>query len=77
MDLSRYHDAQIQGAALLCAGLLILKHIWSKDLAERLPGIFDLWRDLTESPDALWALQAVIRYLLWAAKHLKESELTE
>jgi predicted transposase YdaD len=77
VDLSCYEDAQINGAALLCAGLLILKHIWSQDLAERLPEIFDLWQDITESPDALWALEAVIRYLASAAPHLEKSELTE
>ena len=29
------------------------------------------------SPDALWALEAVIRYLASAAPHLEKSELTE
>ena len=51
VDLCCYDDAQIRGAALLCTGLLTLKHIWSDDLGQRLPGILRLVKDVVSGCD--------------------------
>lgn len=67
-DLSRLSDAEIKGIVWLRVALLLLKHIADPTLAEQLPAIFDLCRELGSKRTALGYLETLLRYLSAAAK---------
>lgn len=70
-DLSQYGDDEIQGAVMVRAALLLLKHIHAPDLPERLPRIFGLLKGLYHSRTGLGHLEAMLRYVVRVAEPLK------
>ncbi len=61
-DLSTYSDTEIRGESIVAATLLLLKHIHSRDLPDRLPDYFVLLRAATEQ-SALAFLRTVLQYI--------------
>ena len=76
-DLTIYDDADIRGKAALQAMLLLLKYIFNENLAERLPTIFTLLRELAQAENDLAVLYTVIRYVTQSANQVTEAELKE
>jgi hypothetical protein len=61
-DLSTCADEEIKLGAMTTVALLLLKHIHSEDLVERLRDVFGLLRAMTEQT-ALEFLETILRYL--------------
>ena len=76
-DLSEYDDDQIKGEVMLRAALLLMKYIFSDELAQRLPGILGLLRDLESRNTGLEFLETIIIYLAKGTKKLTERQLGE
>jgi predicted transposase/invertase (TIGR01784 family) len=74
-DLSVFSDEQIRGGVLERTALLLLKHIFDPDLAERLPGILSLVREIGEKQDSLEMLEVLLRYVVKATKKFDEQQL--
>lgn len=74
-DLSRYSDEDIKGGVLLRVTCLLMKHIFSKDVGDRLPGIFDLLKGLMGKRTGLQYLEAALRYVLSGASHVKKEDV--
>ncbi len=72
LDLSAFSDEEIIGAALVCVGLLIMKHIFDDELIERLPEIARLLPRGDQS--ALEYFVTVIRYVSEVSRPLTVSE---
>jgi hypothetical protein len=68
-DLSDYADEEIKLGVMAKVALLLFKHIYSEDLAERLSDIFGLLPAMAEQ-SALKFLQTAMRYLSTAAEQL-------
>jgi hypothetical protein len=49
-DLTGLAEAELQGTILLRVTLLVMKHIADERLADRLPGLFRMLRELGEKP---------------------------
>ncbi len=60
-DLSRYSDEEIKGEILLKVALLIMKHIFDEKLAPKLPGIFELFRELLSKDTGLKYIETLLR----------------
>ena len=65
-DLTGLADTDIRGAVLLRITLWIMKHIADAQLAERLPEIIRLLRELSEQQTLLDYLETLLRYLATA-----------
>jgi len=74
-DLGRYSDSDLKGNVMLQVGLLTMKYIFHEELAEKLPGIFSLLRNLTQQKTGLGYLETLLRYLASANTTLSEQEL--
>ena len=74
-DLSSLSDAEIRGAVLLRVTLLVMKHIADAKLAERLPDIFGLLRELGEKRTALGYLETLLRYLASATDKITDKDV--
>ncbi|HUM70037.1 MAG TPA: Rpn family recombination-promoting nuclease/putative transposase, partial [Chloroflexota bacterium] len=74
-DLSALSDEEVQGAAQLQIGLLILKYIFDPALRGRLVDIFNLFHDLAETKSALEYLGTVLYYVGMASKHLSREDI--
>ncbi len=66
-DLSAYSDDEIKLTTMAKVALLLLKHIHSEDLVERLRDVFGLVRTMNEQT-ALEFLETILRYLGAAAE---------
>jgi predicted transposase/invertase (TIGR01784 family) len=66
IDLSAYSDLEVKLRAIPGVALLLMKHIYSEDLPDRLPEIFELLRALARDT-ALDFLQTLLRYASAAA----------
>ena len=62
-DLSRYSDDEIKGTIMARVTMLLFKHIFEPDVAERLPGIFMLLKDLSAQETGLQYFESLIKYL--------------
>ncbi len=60
---SRYTDEQIRGTIMARVTMLLLKHMFEPDIAEKLPGIFTLLKDLSEQETGLQYFESLIKYL--------------
>lgn len=74
-DISHYDDQEIKGMIMLRVGLLLMKYIFREDLAENLPGILSLLRDLAGKRTGLEYLETVAVCLVKATGRLTETEL--
>ena len=74
-DLSRYSDEDIKGTMLSRTVLLLLKHIFDADIADKLPGILSLLRELMDKSTGLQFLETIIRYLFSAAEKMGVDEI--
>ncbi|MCP4400543.1 MAG: Rpn family recombination-promoting nuclease/putative transposase [bacterium] len=63
-DASGVSDDEIRGTVILRVALLLFKHIFNKDLRDRLPGILTLLRDLIGKRTGMEYMDTVLRYLL-------------
>lgn len=66
-DASQYSDDEIRGKAILRTTLLLLKYIFRDDLQDRLPGILEFLRDLSEERTRLEYIETILRYIVSAA----------
>nr|WP_319393634.1 Rpn family recombination-promoting nuclease/putative transposase [uncultured Desulfobacter sp.] len=62
-DLSQYTDDQIKGTIMARVTMLLLKHIFEPDIADRLPNIFMLLKDLSEQETGLQYFESLIKYI--------------
>ncbi len=62
-DLSQYTDDQIKGTIMARVTMLLLKHIFEPDVADRLPNIFMLLKDLSEQETGLQYFESLIKYI--------------
>ncbi|MFO1429679.1 MAG: DUF4351 domain-containing protein [Candidatus Competibacteraceae bacterium] len=74
-DLTGRADTDIRGAVLLRVTLWIMKPIADAQLAERLPGIISLLRELSEQQTLLDYLETLLRYLATATDKLSERDI--
>lgn len=76
-DLSRYSDEEIKGIVNLRVAFLLLKHIFSDDLAERLPGILVLLRNLLDKRSGLEYLETALKYVASGTDSIEKERLEE
>ena len=62
-DLSRYTDDQIKGTVMARVTMLLLKHIFDPDVADRLSDIFLLLKELSEQETGLQYFESLIKYV--------------
>ncbi len=62
-DLSHCSDEEIKGTVTLRAAFLLLKHIFSDDLSNRLPEILSLLKSLSDKQSGLEYLETILKYL--------------
>ncbi len=74
-DLTGLADTDIRGAVLLRVTLWIMKPIADAQLAERLPKIVRLLRELSEKRTLLDYLETLLRYLTTATDTLSERDI--
>ena len=74
-DLTQYSDEEMRGAVTLKAAFLLMKHIFSEDLADRLPGILALLRDLLNKRSGLEYLETLLRYVASGSDQIREEEI--
>jgi hypothetical protein len=74
-DLNSWSDNEIKGSVFTKAVLLLFKHIFSPDLQDKLPDVFSLFKDLSESQTGLQYLESLIRYLLSNTDDLEINDL--
>ena len=76
-DLSSHSDDEIRGMVMLRVAMLVMKHIFKDDLAERLPDILALLRDLAQRRSGLEFLETIMVYLSRGTGRLSEEKLGE
>lgn len=76
-DISSYSDDEIKGMVMLRVAMLVMKYIFRDDLAERLPEILGLMRDLVQKRSGLEFLETIMIYLSRGTDRLSEQELGE
>lgn len=74
-DLSLHSDADIRGEASLQIALRIMRYIFDRELAARLPEILILFRQLANQQTALQYLETVLRYLSATSDRLEPADL--
>ena len=76
VDLSAINEEQLKGAPYLRAGLLLFRHIFSRELKQRLPDIFRLLKAEPE-PALLDHLRTMAIYLSKVPSRLGAADITE
>ncbi|OQY54151.1 MAG: hypothetical protein B6245_21675 [Desulfobacteraceae bacterium 4572_88] len=74
-DLSRHSDEEIRGMVILKAGMLLMKHIFSDDLGERLPEILGLLRELSAGRTGPEFLKTMMTYLSGGTDRINKDDL--
>ena len=74
-DLTQYSDEEMRGAVTLKAAFLLMKHIFAEDLADRLPGILELLKDLLNKRSGLEYLETLLRYVASGSDQIREEEI--
>ena len=62
-DLSKYTDDQIRGTIMARVTMLLLKHVFEPDMADKLPDIFMLLKDLSDQETGLQYFESLIKYV--------------
>ena len=60
-DLSEYSDDEIKGTVMARVTMLLLKHVFEPDLADRLPNIFSLLKELSDKKTSLQYFEALVK----------------
>lgn len=76
-DLSQYSDEELQGQALLQVSLLLFKNIFSAELPDRLPGIFQLVKEILQRKSGLDCVESIFHYLASAGKNITNENLNK
>ncbi len=76
-DLSAYSDAEVKGSVTLQVGWLLMKHIFTPALRERLPEVLALWYTIHEQPHAMGYLEAMLRYVMAAGETVSAAEVRQ
>ena len=76
-DLTRYSDADLVGAAMLQVTLQVMKHIFSGELAQRLPGILGLLQELAQQQTGLEFLYTVLRYVSQSGRNVTAADIQQ
>lgn len=71
-DISGYSDDEIKGMVMLRVAMLLMKYIFRDDLAERLPEILGLLRELAGKRSELEFLETIMIYLSRGTDRLGE-----
>lgn len=71
-----YHEEPVRGSQQLRIALLLLKTIFRPDILERLPGIFQLIRELPRDLLGFEFLEAVLTYILSATDQIDDGYLS-
>lgn len=74
-DLSALSDEEIHGEVLERISLLLLKHIFNPDLAEKLPEIIALLQNIESKQNVLDMLEILLRYVVKATKRFEEKDI--
>ena len=77
IDLSQYSDSELKEKVLYNAALTVLKYIRSRELPLRLPGIVQLFAQLTEERRGLECLRAALVYLSNGTDRINRQQLIE
>lgn len=75
LDLSVAGDVEIRGAAATQACALLLREIWSPDLAQRLPGILSRLRQVPDSAAAKELLDVLASYVVTSSDAVTQAEV--
>lgn len=76
-DLTRYSDADLVGAAMLQVTLQVMKHIFSGELAQRLPGILGLLQELAQQQTGLEFLYTMLRYVSQSGRNVTAADIQQ
>ena len=74
-DLTKYSDEEIRGEIISRIFLLILKHIFDKDIIQKLPKILSLFKDISNQDSGLKYLETFIRYLFNTVDNITTDEV--
>jgi len=74
-DLSRFSDAELKGAVIHRVVLLVMKHISSTALAQRLPDIFALLYKLFQQERGIEYIETILRYLTVGSDKITQEDL--
>ncbi len=74
-DLTQYSDEEIRGIVVSRVVLLLFRHISDPDIAQKLPGIFSLMREVIESEGGLRFFEKILRYLSNTAEGITPNEI--
>ncbi len=74
-DLSILDDGQIKGAVVARIILLLLKHIFSPDLRQKLPEILSLLKQVSEKEGVLEILEVMLRYVVKTTEKYDENDI--
>ncbi len=74
-DLSAYSDGELKGALTVRAAMLLLKHVFSDDLRDRLPEIFRLLFEIPDTASGLRALETFLRYVVQGTDRVTGDDL--
>ena len=76
-DLTKYSDEEIRGEIISRIFLLILKHIFDKDISKKLPQIVSLFKDIINQETGLKYLETFIRYLFNTVDNITTDEVND
>jgi predicted transposase/invertase (TIGR01784 family) len=74
-DLARFPDDEIKGTIMARVVMMMYKYIFDPNLADKLPGIFSLMRELMEKETGLQHLETVLRYLFNTVDHISTDDI--
>jgi len=74
-DLTRYRDEELVGAAMLQVTLQVMKHVFTGELAQRLPGILRLLQELARQRSGLEFLYTVLRYVSQSGRNVTAEDI--
>ncbi len=75
IDLGKYSDDAIKGTVMSRVTMLLFKYVFDPDYVKKLPGIFSLLKELSESESGLEYIEKFLRYLVSTAENLSPDEL--
>ena len=62
-NLFEYNDDEIKGTVMVRVTMLLLKHVFEPDLADRLPNIFSLLKELSKKKTGLQYFESLVKYV--------------